>query len=109
MGLILGFLAVVAVFAGGVWRYGYVQALHQLADRGEADLLLATDRLTGQLQLYQTLAVVTADHPTVVALLESGADLGASEMMRRLADKTGVLDIAVVSPGGFVLTSASGR
>ena len=109
MGLILGFLAVVAVFAGGVWRYGYVQALHQLADRGEADLLLATDRLTGQLQLYQTLAVVTADHPTVAALLESGADLGASEVMRRLADKTGVLDIAVVSPGGFVLSSASGR
>ncbi|HBV54046.1 MAG TPA: C4-dicarboxylate ABC transporter [Rhodobacteraceae bacterium] len=107
--LILAFLAAVACVAAGVWRYGYVQALHQIADRGEADLLLATDRLTGQLQLYQTLAVVTADHPTVTGLLSAGQDNGASEMMRRLADKTGALEIAIVSPAGFVLAASSGR
>ena len=109
LSLIAVFLLAVALFSGAVWRYGYVQALHQLADRGEADLLLATDRLTGQLQLYQTLAVVTADHPTVETLLTRGEDRGAADMMRRLADKTGALDVAVVSPGGFVLASASGR
>ena len=48
--LIVAFLVLVGVVATGVWRYGYVQALNQTSRQAEADLALASDRLTGQLQ-----------------------------------------------------------
>ena len=50
LALIVAFLLLVIAVAGGVWRYGYVQVLSQLSRQGEADLALASDRLTGQLQ-----------------------------------------------------------
>ncbi len=101
------FLAAVAVAAALVWSYGYRQALDPLADRGEADLTLASDRLTGQLQLYQQLAVLTAEHPDVRGLLNGhGADLRA--LLLAAADKTGALDVLVVGRDGLVLASAHG-
>jgi two-component system C4-dicarboxylate transport sensor histidine kinase DctB len=105
--VLLVFLAAVAMFAGGVWRYGYVQALDQLAKRGESDMTLAADRLTGQLQLYQQLSVVTADHPLVKAVLV-GADPGILRaLLLRLSDKTAALDVLLVDQTGRVLASAN--
>ncbi|WP_323783342.1 sensor histidine kinase [Thalassovita sp.] len=104
--VVLFLLAVVAV-SGGVWRYGYVQALAQLAQRGKADLSLATDRLTGQLQLYQQLAVLTADHPTVQAALTSGANDELQNLLQKSADKTAALDVFLADADGRVLASAN--
>lgn len=106
--VVIAFLIFVTMFGAGVWRYGYVQALNQLADRGEADLTLATDRITGQLQLYQQLAVLTAQHPDVTAVLNNGPVQGIKAFLQGVADKTGALDVAVVDPMGRVLSSASG-
>ena len=103
---VLFLLAVVAV-AGGVWRYGYVQALGQLVQRGEADLTLATDRLTGQLQLYQQLAVLTAGHPSVRSALARG-DAGAlRDLLLDSADKTAALDVFLTDAKGRILASAN--
>ena len=35
--MVLAFLLAVAALAGGVWRYGYLQALDQLAHRAESE------------------------------------------------------------------------
>ena len=62
----LGLLAVVvavAAIAAGVLRYGYMQALDGLSQRGEADLALASDRLTGQVQRYRDLENVRRGFP----------------------------------------------
>ena len=65
--IVPAFLLAVAAVSAGVWRYGYLQALDQLARRGDADLALASDRLSTQLQVYRELAVLMADHPSKVA------------------------------------------
>ncbi|MCE8519446.1 sensor histidine kinase [Ruegeria pomeroyi] len=106
--VISGFLAAVAVLATGVWSYGYRQALGQLAQRAEADLELASDRLTAQLQRYQETAVLLADHP---ALGNLGAETGrqqAQSLFLDVADKTSALEILYADTRGRVLASARG-
>lgn len=95
------FLAAVAALTGAVWSYGYRQALDPLARRGRADLTLAADRLTGQLQLYQQMAVLMADHPGLDTPDPRALLLGA-------ADKTAALDVLLVDASGRVLGAASG-
>jgi len=102
------FLIAVAAFSAAVWRTGYGQALDQVAQRGEADLLLATDRLTGQLQLYQQLAVIMAAHPALAAALEAGEGAGVRAVLVATADKTGALDVQLADNTGRVLASAKG-
>jgi two-component system C4-dicarboxylate transport sensor histidine kinase DctB len=102
------FLIAVAAFSAAVWRTGYGQALDQAAQRGEADLLLATDRLTGQLQLYQQLAVIMAAHPALAAALEAGEGAGVRSVLVATADKTGALDVQLADTTGRVLASANG-
>ncbi|SMP30180.1 sensor histidine kinase [Shimia sagamensis] len=104
--LILFFLMLIAV-ASGVWRYGYVQALDQLARRGEADLALAADRLTAQLQRYQELAVLMAEHPTLLALSEHQSNAQPSaDLLLEVADKTAALDLIYASADGTILATA---
>jgi two-component system C4-dicarboxylate transport sensor histidine kinase DctB len=102
------FLIAVAAFSAAVWRTGYRQALDQAAQRGEADLLLATDRLTGQLQLYQQLAVILAGHPALASALDAGDGAGVRAVLVATADKTGALDVQLADVTGQVLTSANG-
>ncbi|MDR9485505.1 MAG: ATP-binding protein [Sediminimonas sp.] len=98
------FVVAVGAFAAIVWRTGYNQALDQLARRGQADLTLAADRLTGQLQLYQQLAVLIADHPSL-----DGDDMAAKRaFLLQSADKTAALDIVLVDERGRVEVSATG-
>ena len=66
---IVVFLTCVAVLSTAVWRYAVHQGMGQLAERANADLALASDRLVGQLQRYRDLAVVMADHPQVGRVL----------------------------------------
>ncbi|MFY0680546.1 MAG: sensor histidine kinase [Thalassovita sp.] len=105
--IIVIFLLTVVATSGGVWRYSYVQALEQLARRGLADLSLATDRLTGQLQLYQQLAVLMADHPTVFAVLRGHQKTHAEQLLLQAADKTAALDLFLVDANGIVVASAN--
>jgi two-component system C4-dicarboxylate transport sensor histidine kinase DctB len=106
--IILGFLLAVAALTAGVWRYGLGQALGQLSQRAASDLALASDRLSTQLQRYQEMAVLLADHPAL-AMLETPAErTDASLLLLAAADKTGALDIAYADRGGAVLASAHG-
>ncbi|WP_412562507.1 ATP-binding protein [Thalassobius sp. MITS945101] len=105
--IIVLFLLSVTAISGGVWRYGYVQALGQLAQRGRVDLALATDRFTGQLQQYQQLAVLTADHPVVRSVLAGAGVTQAETHLLQAAAKTAALDLALVDRDGQVVVSAN--
>ena len=94
---VLAYLALVAAFSGGVWWVGYTAALDQLERRGRADLALAADRLTSQLQRYREVAVLLADHPD----LQVGGDpRRARALLRETADRTGSLDVIVLDGAG---------
>ncbi len=106
IGVITGFVLLVAAAAAGVWRYGYFQALDQVARQGRSDLALASDRLTGQLQRYRELAVLVADHPSVGAAL-AGEDTEAAErLFLEIADKTAAEDIVLADASGHVMARA---
>ena len=106
--VVLVFLAVVAGFSGGVWRYAYDQGLDQLAARGQADLALAGDRLVGQLQRYRDLAVLMADHPVIADAVQGDGTGATRDLLQEVADKSAALDVLVVSAAGRVMASASG-
>ncbi|MEY8829052.1 ATP-binding protein [Sedimentitalea sp. XS_ASV28] len=106
--VVLIFLAVVAALAGTVWRYGYLQALEQLARRAEGDLALASDRLSTELQVYQELAVLLTDHPMFDALDDPARRVAAQAQLLEVADKTAALDVAYADLSGRVLVSANG-
>lgn len=108
MAAIVLFLAVVAGFAAAVWSFGYRAALDPLARRGQADLALAADRLTGELQRFRELAVLMADHPTLTAMVDGKVPVPEAEvLLRQVADKTGSLDILLVDATGQELARAA--
>ena len=104
--IVPAFLAAVGALAAVVWHIGYGQALDQLARRAEADLALASDRLSTQLQRYQELAVLMADHPAFVTLATPSARAEAEALLLEVADKTGALDILYADRNGTVLAAA---
>jgi len=108
LSLIVAFLMLVCVVATGVWRYGYVQALNQTSRQAEADLALASDRLTGQLQRYRELAVLTADRPAFLYAIKSGSDARTRAVLLEIADKTAALDVMLVDGQGHVVSAARG-
>ena len=84
------FLALTAVVTGGAWWLAFSDSLTRLEDRGRADLALAGDRLTAQLQRYREMAVMMADHPLVQDALASGATPGKLHLLlQHTADFTG--------------------
>lgn len=91
--IILAFVLGVAALTIGVWYYGYRQALDQLARRAQSDLALASDRLSTQLQGYQELAVLTADHPQLSGLQDDERQQAAQTLLLEIADKTAALDV----------------
>jgi two-component system C4-dicarboxylate transport sensor histidine kinase DctB len=103
------FLGAVAALGAGVWRYGYGQALDQLAKQGQADLALASDRVVGQLQRYRELAVLLSDHPAVAVLSAAPARASsdaASALFQRVADKTSALEVLYVDRTGTARAAA---
>ena len=102
---IAGFLAVVALSAAGIWRYGYMQALDQLAKQGQADLALASDRFTGQLSRYREMAVLMAEHPVLTALGQGGDARAAERLLVEAADKTGAVALVYADTSGRVLAA----
>lgn len=90
------------------WSYGYRQALDALAERSAADLALASDRVSTQLQIYQELAVLTADHPALGDLQGETERRAAQAFLRGVADKTAALDVFFANASGQVLAAAAG-
>ena len=97
-----------AALALAVWSYGYRQALDSLAERSAADLALASDRVSSQLQIYQELAVLTAGHPVLEDLSTAAARERAAALLRAVADKTAALDVFFAGADGAVLAAAEG-
>lgn len=104
--IVLGFLLAVAMLSGGIWRYGYVQALDQLAQQAESDLALASDRLSSQLEVYQELAVLLADHPALHDLGTAAKRQEVQKLFQEIADKTSALDVMYADGTGQVLAAA---
>ena len=104
----VGFLLAVIGFAAGVWWFAFTSALDQLEERGRADLALAADRLTGQLQRFRELAVFLADHPVLTGLvLDQGPTTpAANDLLQEMADKTGTLSLLLVGAEGRVLATS---
>lgn len=100
------FVLAVAALAGGVWRYGYLQALDQIARRAEADLALASDRLGTQLQGFRELAVLLADHPALTRVDDPVQARAASRLLRGAADKIGARDVIYADTSGQVRAAA---
>ena len=97
------FLALTAVVTGGAWWLAFSDSLTRLEDRGRADLALAGDRLTAQLQRYREMAVMMADHPLVQDALASGATPGKLHLLlQHTADFTGSDEILLASKDGRI-------
>lgn len=97
------------VFAIAVWWWAFGSALDRLAERGESELSLASDRLVGQLQKFRQLAVVMSDHPGLYALLLAENDQffdEANHLLLRTADKTGSYEIFVAAATGLKIASS---
>ncbi|MEZ5714492.1 MAG: ATP-binding protein [Paracoccaceae bacterium] len=101
-GASLGFLIAVAAMSAALYAWGLNQALDQLARRGAADLALAADRLTGQLQRYREMAVLLAPHPA----LGAGDRAAAEALLLEASDKTAALNLIQVDAAGRVLAEA---
>lgn len=100
--LICAVLGLAAILAVGVYFVGLSQGYSQLSKRGQADLRLAANRLTTQLQAYAQLAVLLTEHPRVRNSLREQGDT-PSDFLRQTADKTTSFAIAVLDTKGRLM------
>ena len=102
------FLMLTAGVTGGAWWLAFSDSLSRLDERGRADLALAGDRLTAQLQRYREMAVLMADHPVVQSALAEGATPPEVThlLLQRTADVTGSHEILLASASGRVTGSS---
>ena len=107
--VVVPFLVCVAGVTGGVWRYGYNQALDQLAQRGTAEVTLVLDGLASDLQRYRDQAVQLAEHPTLTQMTQSKLrNPAADALLLAAADRTAAAMLFFVDPDGRVLASSHG-
>ncbi|MGC8202813.1 sensor histidine kinase [Aliiroseovarius sp. PTFE2010] len=103
--VLLGVLLVTLAAGLVVWTLAWRAAVDRAAERGEADLGLAADRLTGQLRRYRELAVLLADHPVLLDRLNGAAGPDVAAFLVRMADKTGSVALQLVDGRGQVLAT----
>lgn len=107
---VAAFLMATVGLAAAVWTYAYGAALDQAEERGRADLALASDRLSSQLQRFRELGVLLSDHPTLLPVaLDAKYPEQANDLLRAMADKTGSLSLQLVGPSGGILASSDGN
>lgn len=99
------FLAFVACVSVVVWMAGMRSALDQIERRGQSDLALASDRLTGELQDFRNLAVLSAVHPDIKAALIGRKDV--TDTLVEMSYKTSALNIVVIDKNGTELAAAT--
>jgi len=104
-------IGVALAISAAVWHFGYVRAVEQVHARAQSDLALASDRLQAQLQRYQEVAVLMANHPVLARLTHPDASLqdqqAARDVLRAAADKTGAVTLTYVAVDGTILASAT--
>lgn len=104
---LLTLVLVLAVIGGAeVWLISAREGLERLEDRARADLRLSSDRLVTTLVQFREVAVLAADHPYVRAVVHEESALApevVSDVLRRIADRAGALDILLIAPDGRVL------
>jgi two-component system C4-dicarboxylate transport sensor histidine kinase DctB len=108
----LAVLMLATLIAAGIWWWARANALDGLAERGRTELAMASDRLTEQVARYRQLAVVLAAHQSLVALLSAENDefVGAAEnLLLRTADRSGAVEIFVLSAQGYRIASSGVR
>ncbi|TNJ42791.1 ATP-binding protein [Phaeobacter sp. B1627] len=108
LALVLGVALAIVVLSVAVWSSAYRQALTALAERSASDLALASDRVSTQLQIYREQAVLTVDHPALLTLDNQAGRRLATDLLRRIADKTGAMDVFYADASGRVLAAADG-
>jgi two-component system C4-dicarboxylate transport sensor histidine kinase DctB len=102
------FMLLVGAVSLGVWRYGYMQALDQLARQGKAELALSSDRLLGQLERFRESAVLLALHPMLAELARGARVEDAEKLFLAVADKTAAMNVFFVDRHGKILAAAHG-
>ncbi|MDE3027776.1 MAG: sensor histidine kinase [Paracoccaceae bacterium] len=103
------YLLLVLAFAASIGWFALRDGLDRLEEGARADLSLASDQLTGQLQRYRELAVLLASHPTLTPLAaEGGSAVAANALLRKEADSTGSEEIMLLDQSGKVLASSVG-
>ncbi len=103
-------LAVASVAALMVLGYnlGYRVTLGQIAKQGDSALVLASERLSLQLDRYRYLPAVLANDPTVRQTLSQPATINqANRLLQRIADTSGALDIYVIRKDGTTISSSN--
>jgi two-component system C4-dicarboxylate transport sensor histidine kinase DctB len=106
---LLAFVIATALLSGSVGWTAYRATLDRLTERGEADLALAADRVTGQLYRYRELAVILSRHPDLERLLIWGGDGDSARgVVQSMADMSGASDVAVVDRLGHVAAGSEG-
>ncbi|OCX67196.1 hypothetical protein BFP70_03320 [Thioclava sp. SK-1] len=98
--------------AVSVWHFSARAGLDRLAQRGAADLQLASDRLVSALLDYRETAVLAADHPYIKALTTDDSGIApqvVSEVLQRFADLAGAEQMLLLSPSGRVLAGPPGH
>ncbi|WP_372603422.1 ATP-binding protein [Actibacterium sp.] len=104
------YLALAAVFTGGVWWFAYSSALDQLEERAQSDLSLAADRLTSRLEKYRALGVFMANHPMVQAALAGTVPIDeVADLLLWASDRSGARDYYLLSADGDILASSDRR
>lgn len=101
------YLMLTAVSAALVGWLGFRDAIERLAERADADLRLAAERLTGQLEAYREQAVLIADHPAVMAALTGGGNAAANALLLSAADRIGAADMQIIDARGQVRARSS--
>ncbi len=101
------FLCAVAVLSLAVAWFALISALGPLAERGNADLESASERLVGQLHRYRQVAVQLADHPALSN--PSGLENDATHiqgLLQHTADQSGALSISYANITGEIIVSS---
>ncbi len=110
--LLVIFVVSFAVLALGwiVWATAYTRAVDRINERAEADLTLAADRLTRELQHFAEHAVLISDRPELRRLAEAPEDRSnaadVDALLLDVSDKTRARNIVAFSTDGTPLASA---
>ena len=92
----------------GAYQVGHRVTLTQIAERGEAALLLVTERLTLQLERHRYLPAVLANDPTVQVILADETTIpAANRLLQRIADTSGALDVYVMDRQGTTIAASN--
>ena len=100
----LASMALLALAAG--W-YGWRDTAARLAAQGEGALVLAGDRLTGQLDRFRSLPQVVAGNPLVTRVLGGGEVEMANRVLADIAEASGALDIYLMDENGTTVASSN--